>query len=361
MTDVVVIGGGIAGVAAAAFTSDSASVTLLEAESTLAFHTTGRSAAVYVENYGSEGIRPLSIASKPFLDNPPEGVVDAPLLTERAFLWVSGPDDHDLLEDHVGPHSQLITAPEARSIVPVLDESWVTGGVLETTSADIDVAGLHQAFVRMARANGTEISASQPVLTIERRGQGWRVQTPTTTHDCDVVVNAAGAWGDDVAGLAGIPPVGLTPMRRTAFMVPGMRDAADWPLIAEAKQEFYIKSDGEQFLCSLAEEVPSAPTDPRARMEDVALAIDRINRATTLNIRTVNSEWVGLRTFAPDREMVIGEEPAAPGFFWLVGQGGTGIQTAAAYGQLIAGLIRGGVAELEDIEPQIYSPKRFRN
>ena len=180
-----------------------------------------------------------------------------------------------------------------------------------------------------------------------------------------MIVNAAGAWGDQVAALAGIPPVGLVPKRRTAFMVPGNNDAVDWPMVVESRQEFYFKPDGPQFLCSLAEEEPSEPTDPRPRMEDVALAIDRINTATTLAIRTVNSQWTGLRTFAPDRELVIGEEPTSPGFFWLVGQGGTGIQTSPGYGQLLAGLVTDGSAPQPLVDAGVdvaaYSPGRFRD
>jgi D-arginine dehydrogenase len=176
------------------------------------------------------------------------------------------------------------------------------------------------------------------------------------------VVNASGAWGDVVAGLAGIEPVGLQPMRRTAFMVPGDGTYATWPFVVDVDQLFYFRPDGAQILCSLAEERPSPPVDPRPDMADVALAIERINGATTLDIRSVNSQWTGLRTFAPDREMVIGEEPTAPGFFWLVGQGGTGIQTAPAYGALVASQVLASALPpgLSGIDPAITSPARFR-
>jgi D-arginine dehydrogenase len=178
------------------------------------------------------------------------------------------------------------------------------------------------------------------------------------------VVNASGAWGDLVAGLAGIEPIGLQPMRRTAFMVPGDAACADWPFVVDIEERFYFRPDGAQFLCSLAEETLSPPIDPRPEMADIAIAIDRINEATTLGIRTVSSQWTGLRTFAPDREMVIGPEPGTPGFFWLVGQGGTGIQTSPACGALVAALVTGTPPPPEldaaGIDPDQYSPDRFR-
>jgi D-arginine dehydrogenase len=241
---------------------------------------------------------------------------------------------------------------------------WVAGGLHETDALDIDVAGLHQAFVRIARRHGADLRPSAPVTGLTRRGSGWRVATPGGDIDCDAVVNASGAWGDVVAGLAGIEPIGLQPMRRTAFMVPGDAAYADWPLVVDIEERFYFRPDGAQLLCSLAEETPSPPTDPQPEMADIAMAIDRINEATTLGIRTVSSQWTGLRTFAPDREMVIGEEPGGAGFFWLVGQGGTGIQTSPACGALIAALVTGSFPPPElsaaGVDPNRYSPARFR-
>ncbi len=173
-----------------------------------------------------------------------------------------------------------------------------------------------------------------------------------------------GGLGDHIAELAGIAPIGLQPMRRTAFMVPGSEESASWPMVVETNERFYFRPDGVQFLCSLAEEVPSEATDPKPRMEDVALAIERINEATTLGIRTVNSQWTGLRTFAPDRDLVIGGDPTAPGFYWLAGQGGIGIQTSPAYGKLLACEVVG--EPLPDhfrdvgVDPERTSPARFR-
>ncbi|MGH3650142.1 MAG: NAD(P)/FAD-dependent oxidoreductase, partial [Acidimicrobiia bacterium] len=203
-----------------------------------------------------------------------------------------------------------------------------------------------------------------PVTRIERDAGGWLVTAGNHRLRCAVVVNASGAWGDPVAEMAGVAPLGLQPMRRTAFMVPGSESSAHWPMVVDTDEQFYFRPDGVQFLCSLAEEVPSDPIDARPRMEDVALAIERINAATTFNIRTVNSQWTGLRTFAPDRDLVIGEDPTAQGFYWLVGQGGIGIQTSPAYGRLLACLVTGDALPESfseaGVDPIRTHPARFR-
>jgi D-arginine dehydrogenase len=249
-------------------------------------------------------------------------------------------------------------------LVPVMRPEQVAGGLYEPNALDLDVAGLHQAFVRIARRHGADIRLSTPVTGLTRLESGWRVSTTEGDTDCGSVVNASGAWGDRIATIAGVEPIGLQPMRRTAFMVPGDEAFASWPLVIDIDQRFYFRPDGAQLLCSLAEEIPEEPGDARPRMEDVALAIERINDATTLDIRTVNSQWTGLRTFAPDRDLVVGEDPTAPGFFWLVGQGGIGIQTSPAYGALLASLIVGEdlPAELAraGIVPAALAPDRFR-
>ncbi len=370
MTRVVVIGGGIAGVAAAAHLAPNADVTLLEKEGTLAYHTTGRSAALFVVNYGADGIRPLARASRRFLESPPRGTVEAPLLSSRGLLWLASLEQMATIERlaaegaRSGAGSTVVDTTKISALLPVADPNRIAGGLYEPSAMDIDVAGLHQAFVRLTRSHRGEIRAGEPVESIDTTDQGWRVGTSKSTYDCDVVVNATGAWGDQVAQLAGVKPVGLQPMRRTAFMVPGDTGYSAWPMVVDADQRFYFKPDGVQLLCSLAEEEPSEPMDPRPRMEDVALAIERINEATSLSIRSVNSQWVGLRTFAPDREMVIGEDPDAPGFFWLTGQGGTGIQTAPAYGSLLASLVMGSPLSDElvaaGVDPEVTNPSRLR-
>lgn len=371
MTDFVVVGGGIAGVSAAANLAPYGRVTLLEMENSLAFHTTGRSAALFTINYGGPGSRPLGLASRHFLENPPEGSADAPLLTKRGSLWVAKESQMKHLaqvaEEGVlsGAGSETISPEEVIDLAPMLKIELLGGGIYEESAMDIDVAGLHQAFVRIMRRHGGKIETGNPAIRLARKGSGWEVTTAKATIECDAVVNASGAWGDRVAAMAGVEPIGLQPMRRTAFMVPGSPDFSDVPMVANVDHDYYFRPDGVQLLCSLAEENPDDPSDARPRMEDVALAIERINEVSTLGIRTVNSQWTGLRTFAPDRDMVIGEEPSAPGFFWLVGQGGTGIMTSPAYGALVASMItRSSMPEelvTAGVNPAITSPERFRS
>ena len=370
MIDFLVIGGGIAGVSAAAHLAPRGSVTLVEKETSLAYHTSGRSAAMLVENYGSAGSRPLVKASRPFLANPPDYSVDTELLSPRAVMWVAEERDLEQLsviaeKGHAnGAGSTLLDPGAAMDKMPLLDPDWLGGALIEPSGADIDVAALHQAFVRVARHHGAEIITDAGVTSIERSGSGWKVQSGDLQFEAEAVINAAGAWGDHIADMAGIDPIGLQPFRRTAFMVPGDAQFADLPMIVEVGENWYLKPDGVQLLCSLAEETPLAPQDAKPEMEDVALAIDRINRATTLEIRAVNSQWAGLRTFAPDRDLVIGPDPTAPGFFWLVGQGGIGIQTSPAYGDLLAALVTDAKLSMDleaaGVDPTRTSPARFR-
>lgn len=370
MTDFVVIGGGLAGISAAAHLAPYGSVALFEMESGLAYHTSGRSAAMLVENYGSQGSRPLVKAARPFLENPPPGAVDSPLLSPRGVLFVADSSSLADLEAKAelgqanGAQNEMLDARGVIERMPAIRDDWVAGGLYEPSGADIDVAALHQAFVRIARSHGADVITSAPVTAIERRENGWIVSSGDRRLTTPVIVNAAGAWGDVIAGRAGVEAIGLQAFRRTAFMVPGSERSAAWPMVVETHENWYFRPDGVQFLCSLAEEVESEPMDARPRMEDVALAIERINQATTLNIRTVNSQWTGLRTFAPDRDLVIGEDPTAPGFFWLVGLGGIGVQTSPAYGALLARLVTG--EKLPDsfvaagVDPDRTSPARFR-
>ena len=373
---ILVVGGGIAGAGVAAALAGRGDVTLVEQEPTLAFHTTGRSAALFFENYGAPPIRPLSRASRTFLEDPPPGSVDHPLLSPRGALIVGSDDDRVALdlefEDGFSGVSgvQRLDGRGARAICPALRPEAVTDAVWEPGAADIDVAGLHQAFVRLLRRGGGDVMLGAELRSGAHGANGWRVELVDregmgSTWEGEVVVDAAGAWADVVAERCGIRPVGLQPMRRTAFMVPGSAASSAWPLVAEVRHRWYFKPDGEQVLCSLADETPSDPCDARPEELDVALAIDRINTATTLDIRHVRSSWAGLRTFAPDRSMVIGPDPEVPEFVWLAGQGGTGIQTAPAAGRLAAAVAL-GEAIPDDLlstgcDVAALSPQRFHS
>jgi D-arginine dehydrogenase len=343
---VVVIGGGIAGVSAAYEIAADHEVTLLERESRLAYHTTGRSAALFTENYGDGTVRPLTAASRSFFDDPPPGFAEHPLLQPRGTLTVARPDQRAAAE-HLYSEArartarvELVDAATAIERCPVLRPGYVAAAVWDPDAADIDVAALHQGFVRGLRAREGRVLTGAPLDRASRRGDGWEIVAGAGNRlDADVIVNAAGAWGDDVAVRSGIRPMGLTPKRRTVFMVTAPPDAAGWPMLIDADEEFYFKPDGTQLLCSPADATPSPPVDARPEEIDVAIAIDRINTATTLGIRHVRSQWAGLRTFAPDGAMVIGRDPSAPSFVWAVGQGGTGIQSCPAAARLVAAAI----------------------
>ena len=240
------------------------------------------------------------------------------------------------------PDIAEISPAEAGRLFPPLRTERLSRVIIEPGSSDIDVSALHQSFVRAFVDSGgrvetlARVDAVRPPATA---GGPWRVESTAGVFEADLVVNAAGAWGDVVAERAGVEPVGLVPKRRTAFMVASRWDhSADWPMAAEAELSWYLKPDGPQFLCSPADETPSEPVDAKPEEIDIAIAIDRINEATTLDIRSVRSSWAGLRTFAPDGSMVIGPDVEHPTFLWCVGQGGTGIQTSPGAGRLLADL-----------------------
>lgn len=372
--EVAIVGGGIAGLSAAHALSHhlpGVPIEVLEAEPTLGYHTTGRSAAFLIENYGASSLRPLTLASKPFLLQPPSDLADRPLLTRRGYLAVAAPGEEGVIERlavegrAINPGIAVIEPTEALALAPLLRPERVGRALFEPEASSIDVAALHQAFVRGFRAGDGVISAKTRFIGARRDGSGWLIRTTNGPVRAGIIINAAGAWGDVVAASAGIEPIGLLPLRRTAFMV-GSRfpGSAAWPLVADAAHAWYISPDGDQFLCSPADETPSAPCDARPDELDIALAIERINDATTLDVRSVRSSWAGLRTFSPDRGMVIGPDPAQPTFVWCVGQGGTGIQTAPGAGRLVADLVVDGrpgpMFESTGLDLGCILPDRFR-
>ena len=364
---ILVIGGGIAGASAAYALAPHCDVILLERESTLAYHTTGRSAAQYIENYGVPSVRSLTRASHPFLSNPPNGLADHALLSPCAVMMIARPDQTHLLAamaaEPGGAEMLRLDPTEAIALCPILRPEYVAGALLEADAADIDVAALHQAFVRGIRMHGGVIRTNAGVTALEATTNGWKATCSDDVMEADLVINAAGAWGDQIAALAGIPPVGLVPKRRTAFMVTAPVGMEGIPMVVDIEEQFYCKPDGPQMLCSPAEEEPSEPCDARPHEIDIAIAIERINQATTLAIRSVKSSWTGLRTFVHDNAPVVGEDPDHPGFVWLVGQGGTGIQTAASLGGVVASIVA-GVPLPDGVGPEVLegiSPRRLRD
>lgn len=382
---VVIVGGGIAGLSTAYFlscvmaASEVDSITLIESEKSLAYHTTGRSAALLIVNYGTDPIRELTVAGAPFLHDPPDGFADHPILTTRGILTVAEPSDHGRFEEVLAEGQSILDSiveldhDSGRAIAPHVVFNEGTRAMWEPDAMSIDVAGLHQGYVRGARANGVAIETSRRADAARPDGDGWIVETTRGDIRADILVNAAGAWGDQVAERAGIEPIGLTPMRRTAFMVDSpFEGSADFPFVADALHSWYVGPDGRQFLCSPADETPTEPCDARPEEVDIALAIDRINARTALNIRSVRSSWAGQRTFTRDRSMVIGADPDQPSFIWCVGQGGTGIQTSPAAGQLTAHIVaesRAGTVTaplsatvgIEQIDRSALAPGRLRH
>jgi D-arginine dehydrogenase len=364
MADVIVIGGGIAGISAASeLAIAGADVTLLEAERQLAFHTTGRSAALYFENYGHAGVRALTKASRRYFEDP--ATADTAILSPRGAMIVSPGDQVDALSRQVGDglrHGtdiRQLTPAEACEIVPVLRQDAIVAAAYEPGAADLDVAAIHHSFVRSFRRAGGLIQTGARVSSLVHNGRWTATTEQGSRHEGDVIVNAAGAWADSVAIAAGVRPIGLVPKRRTAFMVSAPQKSAGWPLVVDAHHTFYFKPDGPQLLCSPADETPSEPCDAKPEEIDIALAIDRINEMTVLGIRSVRSSWAGLRSFAADGGMVISFDDRAPGFFWFAGQGGTGIQTAPAAAALAADLIQ-GVTPRSGIDPRGFDVARLR-
>lgn len=347
--DVLVVGGGIAGVSIASELSATVRVTLLEMEPTLAYHTTGRSAATFLETYGGEQIRALTTGSRAFFSDPPD-VFESYLMTPRPFLQFAAPGRGSVIERMharvvaLVPDAELLDGERCREAFPLLRPEAAERGIYEPRAMALDVSAIHQGYVRGARRNGAEIVRSARVVALRRAGDTWTATTNDGgSHQAPVVVDAAGAWADVVATAAGARPIGLAPLRRTIFMVasPLGEASRELPNCSDVDQSFYANPEGAQFLCSPADETPCPPSDAKPDELEIARAIEAINAATTIGVRGIGASWAGLRTFAPDRNFVVGEDSGVPGFFWLAGQGGYGIQTAPATARLGAALVLG--------------------
>jgi D-arginine dehydrogenase len=348
--DYLIIGGGIAGASAGYFLADHGSVLILEQESQPGYHTTGRSAALFSETYGNRVIRGLSAAGRSFFESPPTGFADHPLLTPRGALFIGRADQTDRL-DEAAEEGRALTesvrrmdADEVLATIPSLRPDYVAGGVIEPEAMDIDVHALHHGFLRGLRAKGGRVVTDAPVTGLSRIGGGWDVATRASDFRGTVVVNAAGAWCDAVAELAGAGPVGLVPKRRTIiqFDAPAGLNIDGWPMCGDIDEEFYFKPDAGRFIGSPADETPSPPCDAQPEDLDIAICVDRITQAADFHIPRIKSSWAGLRSFVADKTPVVGFDPRAEGFFWLAGQGGYGIQTAPSMGRVAAALATGG-------------------
>ena len=352
--DAIIIGAGIAGTSAGYFLAEHAKVIVLEREAQPGVHSTGRSAALFSETYGSAQVRALTRASRAFLERPPRGFVDNELLAPRGALVIGTREqaakiesDWETMRVHT-PELQLLDAQRVQSIVPVLVPELAQAGLYEPHAADIDVNALHQGFIRGLKQRGSRLECGVQIHSIERSGDEWVLEVAMRgaephTLRAPLLIDAAGGWADEVAALAGVAPLGIEPRRRSAFLFqpPEGVATAHWPFVTSVDEDFYFKPDAGLLLGSPANADPVPPHDVQAEDLDIALAIDRIERVTTMRIERPLRPWAGLRSFVADGGLVGGFDSGTRGFFWMAALGGYGIQTCAAMGEACAYLALG--------------------
>jgi D-arginine dehydrogenase len=354
--DFIIIGAGIAGTSIAHWLAPHGRVLVLEREPQPGYHSTGRSAALFIETYGPVQVRALTRASRAFFENPIPGFADHPLLLPRGSLCVGTHQQERQLEeywDHIctdGTVAERFDAAKACEMVPVLRPDQIFSAVYEPDGCDMDVHAIHQGYLKSMRRSGGTLLCSAEVTQIERVGLHWEIQVAAgssgrdeTVYSAPILINAAGAWADTVAKIAGVRSLGLQPMRRSAFTFspPEGIDTSGWPAVLGAEDDWYFKPEAGMLLGSPANADPVEPHDVQPEELDIASAIDRIEAVTTLEIRRPARAWAGLRTFVADGCLVGGFDVQAPGFFWVAAQGGYGIQTSAAMGEACAALARG--------------------
>jgi len=344
--DVAIAGAGILGASAAWRLAQAGVATLLlEMEARPGYHTTGRSAALYETAYGPEIIRRLTLASGTFLRAPPQGFAEHPLLTPRGTMFVAGPDgaaafEQALAEALPGTVAEIPVA-KALEHCPALRPEWTKRVLYNADAEDMDVAAIHQGYLRGFKAAGGALLCDASVRGLFRESGGWRIDTAAGAFAAGVFVNAAGAWADEVAALAGLAPIRIVPKRRTAFVFETAQAAAAWPFVCEIAEKFYFKPDAGLIFASPADETPSPPCDAQPEEIDIAECAARIEEATTLEIRRIRRKWAGLRCFVADKKPVVGRDEAAEDFVWLAAPGGYGVMTSPALGRLCAALVLG--------------------
>jgi D-arginine dehydrogenase len=371
--DAIVVGAGMAGATAAAHLATAQRVTpeasgmrvaLLEAEESAGYHSTGRSAALWIGNYGGPDARRLTLASRAFFENPWTGFATAPLLAPRPVINLAPENQAAHLARMIaeGTGIEPIAVEEVAAMVPALKPGYAVAASIERDAFEIDVAALHQGFLAALRKAGGSIALRSRAGRIERRDGRWEAETSSgVLFRAPRIVDAAGAWGDEVAAIAGVGRIGLQPKRRTALIVdPGRHDCSHWPLLGDADHTWYVRAEARRkLMVSPADETDMPPHDVQPDEMDVAIAVERMQEALDIPVTRIEHRWAGLRSFTPDRSLAIGEDRAAPGFFWMVGQGGFGIQTAPAAGRLLAALVRGeDPGDLADVVPMV-DPNRF--
>lgn len=359
--DVLIVGGGIAGASLGAELAPHRRVLLVESESQCGVHATGRSAAFWLESYGGAVVAGLTSASRGFLEHPPGDFAEHGFLRRRGDLHISSDCLPELPE---GIEARVVERDELERMVPGIRPEW-RRALFEPGCSDIDVAGLHAAFLRRFRRSGGEVRIDARFRSAQRRGDAWQVTLEDgSTLAAAVIANAAGAWADQVAAAADVPAIGITPKRRTMVQLRvGQAGLRDLPLVDDSEGTFYFKGEGDRTVwLSPHDEIDSDPCDAAPEEMDVAIAIDRFQKVVDWPIEAVERKWAGLRSFAPDRLPVYGFDPAADGFFWCAGQGGFGIQTAPAAAKMAAALLLAADPEpmVAHIDPAPFAPARFR-
>ncbi|NUT01265.1 MAG: FAD-binding oxidoreductase [Sphingomonas sp.] len=368
-TDILVIGGGIAGLSAASALAKHARVTLLEAEAAVGYHSSGRSATMLHYALGDPLVRALTLASRGFFEAPPEGFTDGPLGHRMPVLIHAREDELaalDELDSEIAPFAELERVGEAGilDLCPVVrtGRGGAVAGLIDRNGIRLDPHALLQGHVRTLRHLGGEIITDARVSRLDRQGEAWTVTVESgENYSAPIVVNAAGAWADTLAALAGIAPFGLMPLRRTiiTFDAPQGQDLMGWPFAKTVGDELYFAPESGRLFASPMDEVPTDPCDAQPDEYEVALAAHRIEERTTINVGRVHSRWAGLRTFAPDRHLVAGFDPKVEGFFWLAGQGGFGLQTSPVMARIVESLIAGTPWPIEAVTADALSPARL--
>lgn len=373
--DIAIIGAGMGGASLASMLADAAPgqrILLAERESFPGYHTTGRSAALYSALYGNRVVCALTAASRAFFMDPPSGFAEHPLMTPRNVLYITVDPASQAMKEiretaaRSGAVALDISPQAAREMVPILCPGACAASLLEPDAMDMDVHAIHQGFLRRSKASGVEIRTDAPLSATRWDGATWTLTFPTETIHAKKLVNAAGAWADEVARMAGVPTVGLMPLRRTAMMLdpPSGCDIHGWPAVIDAEGNFYFKPDAGMILASPADETPSPPCDAQADEWDIAVCIDRVQAVADLPVRRVSRSWAGLRSFVADRSPVVGSPAGHPGFFWFAAQGGYGIQMAPALARTGAGLLLHGMLPTDIADAGVtiadLSPDRYK-
>lgn len=369
--DIAVIGAGIAGASIAAELSAQARVVLIEMEAQPGYHTTGRSAAVFAPIYGPAPVRALTRASEPFFRTPPDGFAQEDLFAPRKILMMARADQEpslDALLSEVGAAASVSRLDEAAllEVNPLVRPGYAKWAMLDSNGQDIDVAALHQGYLRQFKALGGTLLTRSELHSLTRSGASWELQLKTADINAGVVVNAAGAWADVVGKMAGVAEIGLTPKRRTAAIIAAPQTLATdhLPITIDIDEQFYLKPDAGRLLISPADETPSAPCDAQPEEMDIAICVDRIETAFDVAVRRIENKWAGLRSFVQDKSPVAGYAEDAEGFYWLAGQGGYGIQSSPALARFAASQVlrRDVPQDIVDqgVRVQDLSPARLR-